>query len=151
MPRKTVLFSPLTLRDLTLKNRIVVSPMCQYSATEGVANEWHYQHHTRFAAGGFGLIFVEATGVERRGRITHGCTGIWEDAQIAPLRRIVEAAKGLGAAIGIQLAHAGRKASISRPWEGDCPLSPREIARGELPWETIGTSPVAVNDGWIVP
>ena len=151
MPKKTVLFSPFALRDLTLNNRAAISPMCQYSAQEGVANDWHLQHLTRFAAGGFGLIVMEATGVERRGRITHGCVGLWDDAQIAPLRRIVAAVHGYGAAIGIQLAHAGRKASISRPWEGDCPLSEREIAKGEVPWDTIGASAVAFDQGWIVP
>ncbi len=151
MPKKTVLFSPLTFRALTLKNRTVISPMCQYTAHEGVANDWHVQHLTRFAAGGFGLIIMEATGVERRGRITHGCTGLWDDTQIAPMRRVVESVHAHGTAIGVQLAHAGRKASISRPWEGDCPLSEREIAKGELPWETAGASAVAFDQGWIVP
>jgi 2,4-dienoyl-CoA reductase-like NADH-dependent reductase (Old Yellow Enzyme family) len=151
MPKKTVLFSPLALRDLTLKNRVVISPMCQYSAHEGVPNEWHLAHLTRFAAGGVGLVIMEATGVERRGRITHGCTGLWSDDQIAPMHRIVDAVHAQGARIGLQLAHAGRKASISRPWEGDCPLSPREIAKGELPWSTVGASAVPFNEGWIVP
>lgn len=151
MPKKTVLFSPLTLRGLTLRNRAVVSPMCQYSAREGTMNDWHLAHLTRFATGGFGLIIIEATAVERRGRITHGCTRLWEDAQIAPMRRVTDAVHALGCVIGVQLAHAGRKASISRPWEGDCPLSPREIAKGELPWETVGPSAVAFDHGWIVP
>ena len=151
MTSKSVLFSPLRLRGLTLKNRIVISPMCQYSAHEGVANDWHMTHLTQFATGGVGLVIMEATGVERRGRITHGCTGLWEDAQIAPLRRIVQAVHDRGAAIGLQLAHAGRKASISRPWEGDGPLSRREIERGETPWETVGPSAVAFDERWIVP
>lgn len=151
MPTKTVLFSPLALRGLTLKNRVVISPMCQYSAHEGVMNDWHYGHLTRFAAGGAGLIIVEATAVERRGRITHGCTGLWDDGQIAPMHRVIDAVHALGGHIGVQLAHAGRKASISRPWEGDCPLSEREIAKGELPWETVGASAVPFDNGWIVP
>lgn len=148
---KTVLFSPLALRGLTLKNRCVVSPMCQYSAHEGVPNDWHLHHLTQFALGGFALTIMEATGVERRGRITHGCTGLWSDEQIAPMRRIVESVHARGGAIGLQLAHAGRKASISRPWEGDGPLTAREIAKGETPWETVGPSAVAFDQGWIVP
>lgn len=148
---RNALFSPLDIRDLTLKNRAVVAPMCQYSSTEGMFFDWHLIHLGQFAMGGFGLIFTEATAVERRGRITWGDTGIWSDEHIDPIRPVVDAVKARGSAIGIQLAHAGRKASISRPWEGDCPLSPREIARGEVPWETVGASAVPFDDGWIVP
>ena len=110
------LFSPLTLRGLTLRNRTVVAPMCQYSAQMGLANDWHLVHLGRFAIGGFGLIIVEATGVEPRGRISYGCLGLWSDAQIAPLKRIVDFVHDQGAAIGIQLAHAGRKASSPLPF-----------------------------------
>lgn len=110
------LFSPLTLRGLTLRNRTVVSPMCQYSAQMGLANDWHLVHLGRFAIGGFGLVIIEATGVEARGRITYGCLGLWSDAQIAPLKRIVDFVHSQGAAIGIQLAHAGRKASAGLPF-----------------------------------
>ena len=145
------LFDPLEIRGLTLKNRTVVAPMCQYSATEGLFNDWHMIHLNQFAMGGFGLIFTEATAVERRGRITWGDAGLWSDDHIEPVKPIVEAVKSRGSAIGIQLAHAGRKASISRPWEGDCPLSEREIAKGEVPWETVGASAVPFDEGWIVP
>lgn len=110
------LYSPLTLRGLTLRNRTVVAPMCQYSAQMGLANDWHLVHLGRFAIGGFGLVTVEATGVEARGRITYGCLGLWSDAQIAPLKRIVNFVHAQGAAIGIQLAHAGRKASAQLPF-----------------------------------
>ncbi len=110
------LFSPFTLRGLTLRNRTVVAPMCQYSAQMGLANDWHLVHYGSFATGGFGLIIVEATGVEARGRITYGCLGLWSDAQIAPMKRIVDFAHAQGAAVGVQLAHAGRKASSPLPF-----------------------------------
>jgi 2,4-dienoyl-CoA reductase-like NADH-dependent reductase (Old Yellow Enzyme family) len=113
------LFSPLALRGLTLRNRTVVSPMCQYSAQMGLANDWHLVHLGRFAIGGFGLVIVEATGVEARGRISYGCLGLWSDAQIAPLKRIVDFVHAQGGAIGIQLAHAGRKASSQLPFLPD--------------------------------
>ena len=112
------LFSPLTLRGLTLKNRVVVAPMCQYSARHGFANDWHLVHLGRFALGGFGLVIVEATAVTPEGRITYADVGLWEDAQIAPLKRIADFLKANGSAAGIQLAHAGRKASSTIPWRG---------------------------------
>ena len=112
------LFSPLTLRGLTLKNRAVVSPMCQYSAVHGLANDWHFVHLGRFALGGFGLVIVEATGVTPGGRISYGDLGLWDDGQIAPLRRIADFLHGQGSAAGIQLAHAGRKASTPIWWRG---------------------------------
>jgi len=110
------LFSPITLRDLTLRNRTVVAPMCQYSAQDGFANDWHFAHLGRFAIGGFGLVIVEATGVVPEGRITYADLGLWKDEQIAPLARIVNFLHSQGAAAGIQLAHAGRKASTPLPW-----------------------------------
>jgi 2,4-dienoyl-CoA reductase-like NADH-dependent reductase (Old Yellow Enzyme family) len=112
------LFSPLALRGLTLKNRLAVSPMCQYSAKGGMASDYHLVHDGRFALGGFGLVIVEATAVSPEGRITYGDLGLWNDAQIAPLRRISEALKANGAAAGIQIAHAGRKASTPLWWRG---------------------------------
>lgn len=148
---RNCLFAPFGIRGVTLKNRAVVSPMCQYSAVEGMMDDWHLVHLSQFAMGGMGLVFTEATAVERRGRITWGDTGLWSDDQMEPLRAVVNAVKARGAAVGMQLAHAGRKASISRPWEGDCPLSPREIEKGEVPWETVGASAVPFDDGWIVP
>ncbi len=110
------LFSPLALRGLTLRNRTVVSPMCQYSAQHGVANDWHLVQLGRFALGGFGLVIVEATGVTPEGRISYGDLGLWEDTQIAPLRRIVDFLHTQQTAAGIQLGHAGRKASTPIAW-----------------------------------
>jgi 2,4-dienoyl-CoA reductase-like NADH-dependent reductase (Old Yellow Enzyme family) len=112
----SLLFSPLTLRGLTLRNRTVVAPMCQYSARHGLANDWHFVHLGRFAIGGFGLVILEATGVTPEGRISYGDLGLWNDEQIAPLARIVDFLHAEGSAAGIQLAHAGRKASTPIAW-----------------------------------
>ena len=114
----TKLFEPLAFRDLTLKNRAIVAPMCQYSARHGVANDWHLVHLGRFAIGGFGLVIVEATAVTPEGRISYGDLGLWDDTQIEPLKRIAGFLRANGAAAGIQLAHAGRKASSPIPWRG---------------------------------
>lgn len=110
------LFSPVALRDLTLRNRTVVAPMCQYSSQDGFANEWHFAHLARFGIGGFGLVIFEATGVVPEGRISYADLGLWKDEHIAPLKRIVDFLHSQGAAAGIQLAHAGRKASTPVPW-----------------------------------
>jgi 2,4-dienoyl-CoA reductase-like NADH-dependent reductase (Old Yellow Enzyme family) len=112
------LFSPVTYRGMTLKNRVIVAPMCQYSARHGMANDWHLVHLGRFALGGFSLVIVEATGVVPEGRISYACLGLWDDAQIAPLKRIVDFLHQNGAKAGIQLAHAGRKANSPIPWRG---------------------------------
>ena len=114
----SALFSPFTLRSLALKNRTVISPMCQYSAKHGLANDWHRVHLGRFALGGFGLVIVEATGVVPEGRISYGDLGLWEDSQIAPLKRIVDFLHSQGSRAGIQLGHAGRKASTPIWWRG---------------------------------
>ena len=113
------LFSPATLRGLTLRNRAVVAPMCQYSAKDGFADDWHLVHLGRFAIGGFGLVIVEATGVTPEGRISYGDLGIWKDEHIAPLARIVDFLHAQGTAAGIQLAHAGRKASTPIAWNAE--------------------------------
>lgn len=148
---QSVLFSPLTLRGVTLKNRIVVSPMCQYSAIEGVAQDWHLVHLGRFAIGGAALVFVEATGVEARGRISHGDVGLWSDEQQQALARVATFLKAQGAAPGIQLAHAGRKASSHRPFEGNGPVTPETAQPGEPPWETVAPSAVPFAEGWPTP
>jgi len=132
------LFEPLKIRDITLRNRIAVSPMCQYSSNNGVASDWHLVHLGSRAIGGASLIIAEATGVEARGRITPGCAGLWDDNQIAPLKRITNFLKEYGAVPGIQLAHAGRKASAAVPWDGGASLSAEEGG-----WETIGPSAIA--------
>jgi 2,4-dienoyl-CoA reductase-like NADH-dependent reductase (Old Yellow Enzyme family) len=132
------LFQPLTIRSVTLRNRIGVSPMCQYSATDGVANNWHYVHYGSRAVGGAGLVIVEATGVAPEGRITPGCMGLWSEKHIEPLARIAKFVKEHGAVAGIQIAHAGRKASADLPWCGGAHLS--EAQGG---WETIAPSAIA--------
>ncbi|SFZ82779.1 2,4-dienoyl-CoA reductase [Devosia enhydra] len=110
------LFTPYSSRSLTLRNRTVVAPMCQYSAVDGLANDWHLVHLGRFALGGFGLVILEATGVVPEGRISYADLGLWSDAHVAPLKRIVDFLHQNGSAAGIQLAHAGRKASTPLPW-----------------------------------
>lgn len=144
-PRPKLLQSAV-FRALTLKNRIVVSPMCMYSATEGALDDFHLVHLGRFALGGAGLVFVEATAVSRRGRITHGCSGLWNDAQAGPLTRIAAFLHRFGCAAGIQLSHAGHKASSQRPWEGAGPLSPADD-----PWKPQGVSAQPFDAGWPAP
>ena len=148
---KSRLFTPLTLRDVTLRNRAVVSPMCQYSAHDGIANDWHLVHLGQFAAGGFGLVFTEATAVLPEGRITHGDLGLWSDAHVAPVKRIVDFLHAHGAKSGVQLAHAGRKASMQRPSFGNAALGPDDAARGDHPWPIVGPVAVPHHDGWLVP
>lgn len=133
------LFTPFMLKDITLKNRIAVSPMCQYSADEGVINNWHQVHLAGLARGGAGLVIAEATAVSPEGRITPGCAGIWTDQQGQAWSKAVKAIKAAGAVPGIQIAHAGRKASANRPWEGDDHIA-ADDPRG---WETIAPSAVA--------
>ena len=146
-----MLFSPLTLRGVTLKNRVVISPMCQYSAVDGVANDWHFVHLGQFATGGAGLVFCEAAAVAEQGRITHGDLGIWNDEQIAPLEKITDFIKGNGCVPAIQLAHAGRKASMQRPWFGNAALNAADTDRGDLAWKIAGPSPEPVAPGWLMP
>jgi 2,4-dienoyl-CoA reductase-like NADH-dependent reductase (Old Yellow Enzyme family) len=142
------LFTPFTVRGLTLKNRLVVSPMCQYSAKYGVANDWHFAHLGRFAIGGFGLVMVEATAVTAEGRITYGDTGLWSDEQIPNLRRIVDFVHSQGAAAGIQLAHAGRKASTPVPFRlsiaGLSDAEKQEIAFED--WQPVAPSPIVHSE-----
>jgi 2,4-dienoyl-CoA reductase-like NADH-dependent reductase (Old Yellow Enzyme family) len=135
------LFSPFTLRSVTFRNRVGVSPMCQYSATDGVANDWHLVHLGSRAVGGAGLVIVEATAVAPEGRITPGCLGLWGEQHIEPLARIAKFVKEHGAVAGIQIAHAGRKASADLPWNGGAHLSD---AQGG--WETIAPSAIPFGD-----
>ena len=135
------LFDTYTLKDVTLRNRIVVSPMCQYMSEEGQATDWHRVHYTSLARGGAGLVIMEATAVAPEGRITWADAGLWNDAQAQALAPIVKDIKKWGAVPGIQLAHAGRKASANRPWEGD-----DHIAEGQPnSWPTIAPSSVAFD------
>jgi 2,4-dienoyl-CoA reductase-like NADH-dependent reductase (Old Yellow Enzyme family) len=150
MPR-SLLFSPIALRDIELRNRAVVSPMCQYSANDGFANDWHFVHLGQFAMGGFGLVFIEASAVLAEGRITHGDLGLWSDAHVAPVKRIAEYVHAQGARIGNQLAHAGRTASMQRPWLGIAALGPADHARGDEPWPIVGPVANPHHEGWLVP
>jgi 2,4-dienoyl-CoA reductase-like NADH-dependent reductase (Old Yellow Enzyme family) len=138
------LFQPFTLREVTTRNRVGVSPMCQYSSTDGLANDWHVQHLASRALGGAGLVLAEATAVEARGRISPHDLGLWKDAQVEPLARVVRNIESHGAVPGIQLAHAGRKAGTARPWEGGQPL-------GEAGWEPVAPSPVPFTSAYRVP
>ncbi|MHB1095664.1 MAG: NADH:flavin oxidoreductase/NADH oxidase [Gemmatimonadaceae bacterium] len=141
------LFDPLTLRGVTLRNRIGMSPMCQYSATGGLANNWHLVHCGSRAVGGVGLVLVEATAVTPQGRISAHDLGLWNDTQVEPLARIVRFAEEHGAVVGVQLAHAGRKASTRRPWEGANTAPPTEGG-----WEDVSApSAVPFAEGHLVP
>lgn len=142
-----MLLSPVSLRALTLRNRLAVSPMCQYSAVDGLAGDWHFAHLARFAIGGFGLVVTEATAVAPEGRITYGDLGLWSEAQVAPLARIAAFLKGQGAAAGIQLAHAGRKAASVIPWRGAFDETEEEKARlGFADWQPVAPS-AALHSG----
>lgn len=145
------LTEPYGLRGLHLRNRIVLSPLCQYSATDGMADDWHLVQLGRFAVGGFGVVFTEATAVLPEGRITHGDLGLWSREQMAPLARIARFLRAQGAAPAIQLAHAGRKAAMQRPWFGNGPLGAADVARGDRPWSVVGPSALPVDAGWLLP
>ncbi len=136
------LFSPLTIRNITVRNRIAMSPMCQYSALDGFAGDWHLAHYGARAAGGAGLIIAEATAVLPEGRITPGDLGLWSDDHIPGLRRITDFIHSQGAIAGIQLAHAGRKASCAVPWEGG-----KQLSSDNGGWETIAPSAIPFSPG----
>ena len=140
------LFSSIRLREVELKNRIVVSPMCEYSALDGHPQTWHLVHLGSRAVGGSGLVFTEATAVEERGRISLGDTGIYLDAHVESWRPIAKFIREQGAAPGMQLAHAGRKASVMVPWLGGRPLEPEDGA-----WETVAPSAIAFDAGYPTP
>lgn len=145
------LFTPYLLRGMRARNRVVISPMQQYSAADGMATDWHLAHLARFAMGGAGIVFVESTAVEERGRNTHGDVGLWKDAQIAPLARVAHALRRDGAVAAIQLGHTGRKAAAQTWWHGHGPLTEADAARGEPAWPVIGPSPLPVGPGWPTP
>ncbi len=135
----SALFQPFTLKDITLRNRIAVPPMCQYRAVDGLVNDWHLQNYASMARGGAGLVIVEATAVAPEGRITPDCAGIWNDELAQAFIPTVRAIKQHGGVPGIQIAHAGRKASANNPWEGDDHIA-NDAPRG---WQTIAPSPIA--------
>ncbi len=140
------LFTPLTIGSVTLRNRIGMSPMCQYSAVDGFPTDWHLMHLGARAAGGAGLIILEATAVSPEGRISPFDLGIWSDDHVEALARLVKLIESLGAVAGIQLAHAGRKASVGRPWEGGKPISP--AAGG---WPVVGPTAEPFATGYPIP
>ena len=140
------LFSPITLDGLTFPNRIAVAPMCQYSADDGSATDWHLQHWMTLAMSGAGMVTIEATAVERRGRITHGCLGLYSDHNESAAQRTLAAARSVApqsTRFGIQFAHAGRKARTQRPWEGGGPLG-----KHQDPWQTVAPSAVPHAPDW---
>lgn len=146
------LFSPLTLRSCALQNRIVISPMQQYVAgDDGLPNDFHLQHYGRLGLGGAGLVFTEALAITPQGRVTHHDLGIWSDDHIEPLKAIVAAIARGGAVPATQLIHAGRKGSVSRPWEGYAPLGTAAAATADAPWATVAASALPANEGWHVP
>jgi 2,4-dienoyl-CoA reductase-like NADH-dependent reductase (Old Yellow Enzyme family) len=136
---------------MTLPNRLVVAPMCQYSVTDGLVGDYHLAHLGRFALGGFGLVLVEATGVTPEGRISHGDVGLWSDEHVPGLARVADFLHAHGSAAGIQLAHAGAKASSLRPWDGSGPVTPENARPGEEPWTTVSASAVPAGAGWPTP
>jgi NADPH2 dehydrogenase len=143
----SALFSPIRLAGTELANRIVVSPMCQYSANDGCANDWHLTHLGSLVNSGAGLVVVEATHVERHGRITHGCLGLYSDACEAALARVIDHCRRIGTAkLGIQIAHSGRKGSARRPWDGG-----QALPAGEDAWETLAPSALPFGPDWHTP
>src|SRR5215217_4290419 len=131
------LFSPIQFRETVIKNRIFVSPMCQYSAVDGVPNTWHLVHLGTRAVGGAGLVIAEATAVVAEGRITAGCLGIWSDAHTEAFKPITAFIRQQGAVPGIQIAHAGRKASTDTPWKGG-----KSVSQADGGWQTVAPSPI---------
>lgn len=146
-----MLFTPLQLRDVTFANRITVAPMCQYSAVDGFANDWHLVHLGALAKGGFAAVMTEAAAVQEKGRITHGDIGLWSDAHAEALRPIIDFIRANGALAGIQLAHAGRKAAMQRPWRGNGPLGEADHVLGDDPWAVVAPSALPVTEGWLMP
>lgn len=150
-PVRPLLFEPLTLRGVTVPNRIVVSPMCQYASLHGGPTDWHMAHIGRLAIGGAGTVFLEETAVERRGRKTHHCAGIYDDSHVAAYRRLTDLVRNMGRVPAIQLGHAGAKASChgaARDW---APLTPDDAANGLAPWTSVAPSAVAARADSAVP
>ena len=146
---KNKIFEKIKIKNTEFSNRIVVSPMCQYSAKNGLMNDWHFQHLSQFGFSGAGLVMIESTAVENIGRITHNCTGIYDEDCLSSIKTIMEKVKALSlnkVKFGIQLGHAGRKASTQRPWEGRSYLR-----HNENPWKTIAPSAIPFDKDWPIP
>jgi 2,4-dienoyl-CoA reductase-like NADH-dependent reductase (Old Yellow Enzyme family) len=144
-PATPLLFTPLRLRGLTARNRVVVSPMCQYSSEHGGPTDYHLVHLGKFAMGGAGIVFCEETAVEARGRKSHHCAGIYDDAHIPGYRRINEFIRAQGAVPAIQIGHGGRKGSGCAPWEGYRPLTAEDAKQGYAPWRTVSASAIPAS------
>ena len=151
MTDEVKLFSELSLRSVTLKNRVAISPMGTYSAENGQLQPFHHTHYANFAMGGAGLVMVEQTSITRRGRVTNGDPGLWEDGQIAGMRSLVSHIKSYGAKAGIQLNHGGRKSSMQRAFRGNGPLTERDLAMGEETWTPLAPSALPLGEGWLTP
>ena len=146
-----MLFTPTAIREIDFKNRVVIAPMATYSAIDGIAQDFHFAHWGRLILGGAGCVFVEATAVTDQGRITNGDLGIWSNAHIPALKRIAAFMKTQNVVPGIQLAHAGRKGSMQRPWFGNGALTAEDLERGEEKWDTVAPTEVPMAEGHIVP
>ncbi len=147
----TKLFSQINIRGVTSPNRIVLSPLCMYSAKDGVPNDWHFSHLSTYARAGVGIVFTEATAVQEIGRITPYCCGLWNDKQAEAYEKIATFVKSMGSIPAIQLAHAGRKGAAKQPWKGGTPLESEGKAKEEVSWDTIAPSSIAVSEGWQTP
>jgi len=148
---KPLLFTSVAIQDVTLKNRVVIAPMATYSAADGIAQDFHFAHLGRLALGGAACVFVEATAVTEQGRITNGDMGLWSAAHVPPLQRIAAFMKSQNVVPGIQIAHAGRKGSMQRPWFGNGPLTAEDLARGEKVWDIVGPTAEPMAEGFIAP
>ncbi|HEV2510299.1 NADH:flavin oxidoreductase/NADH oxidase [Bosea sp. (in: a-proteobacteria)] len=146
-----LLFQPLTIRGVTLRNRIAVSPMAMYCADNGYPVPFHQVHYGKFAMGGAGLVYVEQAAITRTGRITNGCLGLWEDGQAEALAPIAAFLRSQGAVPAIQINHSGRKGSAQRAWEGNGVLTPENLAKGDESWQPLGASDNPFSDNWPVP
>ncbi len=147
-----LLLSPYAMRGVTLRNRVVVSPMSQYrSDPGGLPGDWHLVHLGKFAMGGAGMVFCEETSVSERSRKTYDCPGIWNDAQAKAWRRITDFLRQNGAAAAMQIGHAGRKVATRPPWDGFAPLGAEDVAKGRAPWSGLAPSPVPFKEGAMVP
>ena len=149
--RVPLLMSPIALRGITARNRVVVSPMCQYSSADGGPNDWHLVHLGKFALGGAGIVFCEETVVEERARKTYHCAGIYNDKHTPMYRRITDFLREIGSLPAIQLGHAGRRGSCGPPWKNFAPLTPEDAKEGEPPWPTVSASPLPVRAGAPMP
>lgn len=148
---KPLLFTPIKIRDVTLKNRVIISPMATYSAVDGVANDWHLGHIARLALGGAASVMVEVTAVTAQGRVSNGDVGLWSNAHIPPLKRIADFMKSNNVVPSIQIGHAGRKGSMQRPWHGNGALTDADIARGDKRWDVVGPTSEPMLPGHLEP